>query len=198
MEVIRSHSTVLHSRWEGRELCLRPMMDTHLPLLYEWNTRQEVLFWCEGDDILAQSEEDVRGIYGSIARQAYMFILYVDGTPVGDCWIQEMNLPEILESHNGKAIKRIDLTIYEKALWGKGLGGQALKMLVSFGFQACKADLIYAITEDYNIRCQRCIQRCGFQLERRMEHPPTSKGSAELCYVMTRDMFLGGRDAQEE
>lgn len=46
-----------------------------------------------------------------------MFILNVNGTLAGDCWIQDRNLSQITESHEEKEIKRIDLTIYE--VWKK-------------------------------------------------------------------------------
>ncbi len=190
MHVIRSHNTVLYIKRGEFEIRLIPMRDEHLPLLYEWNTRTEVLYWCEGDDVLTNSEQDVRNIYGSISQKAHMFIIVVNGTPVGDCWLQNMNLSQINEEYCGKNIKRIDVTIYEKTLWGKGVGRQIIRMLLEFGFHEQKADLIFAITEDYNIRCQKCIERCGFTLERKIAHPPTSKGAYEHCYTLPRETFM--------
>lgn len=54
MSIIRSHNTVLGGKQQERDIRLIPMTDTHLPLLYEWNTRSEVLYWCEGDDVLTK------------------------------------------------------------------------------------------------------------------------------------------------
>lgn len=66
-------------------------------------------------------------------KRTYMFILNVNGTLVGDCWIQDRNLSQITESHEEKEIKHIELTIYKKALWER-LGKPNLEKLVPFGF----------------------------------------------------------------
>ena len=189
MSIIRSHNTVLGGKQQERDIRLIPMTDTHLPLLYEWNTRSEVLYWCEGDDVLTNSEEDVRNIYSSISHKAHMFIIVANGIAVGDCWLQDMNLSEINQEYCDKNTKRIDATIYEKRLWGKGIGRLVVQRLLEFGFKEQNADLIFAITEDYNIRCQKCIESCGFSFERKIAHPQTSKGLYEYCYAMSKEQF---------
>lgn len=85
--------------------------------------------------------------------------------------------------------KRIDATIYEKRLWGKGIGRWVVQRLLELGFKEQNADLIFAITEDYNIRCQKCIESCGFSFERKIAHPQTSKGLYEYCYAMSKEQF---------
>lgn len=189
---INSHSTVLSREAGGFFVELLPMTDGHLPLLYAWNQMPEILYWCEGDDILTHSEEEVREIYGGVSEHAFMFIIRVDGAPVGECWLQDMNMPLILRKYPDKTVKRIDMTIYDKSLWGKGLGREIIAMLLDFGFTQCGADYIYAMPEDYNERSQRCAAAAGFILDEVEEHEPTTKGKYTYYNVMSKELFAEG------
>ena len=191
MEIIKSHHTTLTLEAGQRHIMLLPMTDAHLPLLYRWNQRTSVLYWCEGDDVAANAPEDVDKIYGGISKKAVMFIIDVNGLPVGECWLQEMNLPELVKKHPQKNVKRIDVTIYEEAYWGMGLGAAINAALMRYAFENMKTDLIYAITEDYNIRAQKCLLKSGFSLDEVLEHEETAKGKQEYCYVISREKYCG-------
>ena len=117
-------------------------------------------------------------------QRTYMFILYVNGTLAGDCWIQDRNLSQVTEATGGK---RSNASTLQFMKFGKSLGGQTLNKPVSFGFWMCETDLIYAIAKEYTSRCQSCIQRYGFQLERRTARPSALKGYA---YSMMQDVLL--------
>ena len=190
MAIIEAHNITFSKSFQNHCIQLVPMTDAHLPILYEWNQMADVLFWCEGDDVVTNSPGDVDGIYGSISQKAHMFIITIDATPVGDCWLQELNLSELLAKHSGKNAKRIDVTIYDKSLWNKGVGRCVNAMLLEFGFRQQSADLVYAITEDYNERAQQCIQKSGFTLDEIIAHDETSKGKAEYCYILTREAYM--------
>lgn len=189
MNIIQSHDVTLTGKTDHFCIQLIPMTDQHLPLLYKWNTRSEVLYWCEGDDVVTNTEEDVRGIYGSVSQSAFMFMICVDGVLIGEGWLQDMNLPVIKEKHAGKNVKRIDMAIFEKEFWGKGIGSVVNQMLLEFGFSQRNADLIYAITEDYNLRAQKCLTKSGFIFDCQIEHPATSKGKEEDCYFISKEGY---------
>ncbi len=191
MEIIKSHHTTLTLEVGQWRIQLLPMTDAHLPLLYEWNQRTNVLYWCEGDDIAVNAPGDVDSIYGSISKKAVMFIIAVNDLPVGECWLQEMNLPGLVKKHPQKNVRRIDMTIYEEAYWGRGLGAAINAMLLRYAFENSKTDLIYAITEDYNIRAQKCLVKSGFSLDEVLEHEETTKGKQEYCYVISREKYCG-------
>lgn len=169
---------------------LVPMTDSHLPQLYEWNKMSDVLYWCEGDDIVTNEPDAVDSIYGGVSKKAYMFIITVNSQPIGDCWLQEMNLPVLKEKHPHKNVKRIDVTVYYETFWSRGIGSLVNSMLLDFGFNQCDADMVYAITEDYNLRAQKCIQKSGFVLDAELEHNPTAKGKYEYCYLLSRQDYL--------
>jgi len=66
--------------------------------LLKWNNDPEVLFFAESDDIASYNLEQVQEIYCSVSQNAFCFIIEVDGTPIGECWLQQMNLDRILRS----------------------------------------------------------------------------------------------------
>lgn len=190
MNVIKSHGITLTKGIGQYHIELVPMTDSHLPLLYEWNKKSDVLYWCEGDDVATNEPDDVDGIYGSISEKAYMFIITVNAQPIGDCWLQDLNLPELKRKHDQKNVKRIDITIYDKAFWSKGIGALTNSMLLEFGFLKCNVDMIYAITEDYNLRAQNCLLKSGFMLDLILGHNETSKGKSEYCFLINKQEYI--------
>ena len=98
-------------------------------LLVKWNSDPEVLYFSDGNDVDSYSLEEVQVIYRGISQNAFMFIIEYGGRAIGECWLQEMNLPRILERYADKDCRRIDLVIGEKKLWGKGLGMETIRLL---------------------------------------------------------------------
>ena len=190
MAIIKEHSITINKNFNNQCIKLIPMTNEHLPILYEWNQMPDILYWCEGDDVVTNSPDSVKGIYGSISQKAYMFIITIDDTPVGDCWLQDLNLSELIEKHRNKNAKRIDVTIYDKSLWNKGMGRFVNSILLEFGFMQQNVDLIYAITEDYNERAQKCLLKSGFELDEVLEHDETSKGKSEQCFLITKEIYM--------
>ena len=54
MAIIRTHDITLYDK---DNIILKPLSDEHLPLLYQWNSDVEVLFWAEGDDVFEAYDE---------------------------------------------------------------------------------------------------------------------------------------------
>src|SRR5437773_10285833 len=101
------------------------MTEDDWPLLYAWNNDPEVLYYSEGGDVTSRSLEDVQRIYRTISQAAFCFVMEVDGRPIGECWLQEMNLQSISNQFPGRDLRRIDLAIADAALWGHGYGTRA-------------------------------------------------------------------------
>ena len=103
---------------------------------------------------------------------AFMFIIEFEGEPIGECWLQKMNLRRILEKYPGRDYRRIDLAIGEKELWGKRLGTETISLLTEFGFESEKAELIFACdVSDYNPRSRRAFERVGYVADAAIESP---------------------------
>ena len=133
---LREHETVLR----GEKVVLRPMTEGDWDILLKWNSDPEVLYFSEGDDVTSYSLEDIQGMYRGVSQSAFCFVIELDGRPIGECWLQRMNLKRILKRYPGQDCRRIDLMIGEKDLWGRGLGTDVIQTLTGFGFEEEGAD----------------------------------------------------------
>jgi len=86
----------------------------------EWETDPEIIHWADTGIVASRTVEEVRQIFRTVSQHAFCFIVEFDGRPIGDGWLQEMNLEKILRSYPGLDCRRIDLVIGEKDLWGRG------------------------------------------------------------------------------
>jgi len=136
---LRGHDVTLR----GAGIALRPMTEGDWDVLLRWNSDPEVLYFAEGDDVACRSLEEVQEIYREVSQTAFCFIAEFDGEPIGECWLQKMNLERILKKYPGRDCRRIDLTIGEKELWGQGNGTEMIRLLTRFAFEEEKADMVF-------------------------------------------------------
>jgi len=188
--IIQSHDVTLYGG-NDHDIILRPLCDDHLPLLYKWNADPEVLYWTEGGPDIKRSydAETVHKIYGGPRDRVMYFLVEVDGVPIGECWLQRMNVQEILDLYPGKDVRRIDMMIGEKAYWGKGLGTAFVNMLIDYAFYGEGVDVMHCFAEDYNVRSCKLWERLGFTQAYAFELPPGQKGSIQYHFALTRETF---------
>ena len=122
-ERLRKHWVTL----ERQGVRLRPMSEADWETLYRWNNDPEVLYYAEADDVSGYSMEEMQSIYVTVSRAAYCFMIEVDGRPVGECWLQRMNLARVLALYPEQDCRRIDLMIGEKEHWGRGIGTETIR-----------------------------------------------------------------------
>ena len=156
--------------------------------LLKWNSDPELLYFSEGDDVSSYSLEDIQGMYRGVSQSAFCFVIELDGRPIGECWLQRMNLDRILARYPGRDCRRIDLMIGEKDLWGRGLGTDAIRALTRLGFEEENADMIFGCgIADYNPRSRRAFQRVGYEIDAKIEYPSGRKARYGYDVVMRRD-----------
>ena len=171
MKISEHHITLQHER-----ITLRPMTEDDWEVLLKWNSDSEVLYYAEGAEVKSYTLEQIQDIYRGVCENAFCFIIEFDGKPVGECWLQRMNLDRIIEKYPGIDCRRIDLMIGDKMLWGKGIGTQVIQLLTELGFEEEKADLIFGCDiADYNHASRRAFQKNGYQLDAIMPQPPGMK-----------------------
>ena len=188
MSVIKSHNIILYSGDKNR-IVLRPLSDEHLPLLYRWNADPEVLYWTEGgeDVVRSHDKETVQKIYGVVSQDAFCFLIEVEGVPVGECWLQKMNLKNVLALYDTRVdVRRIDMAIGEKKYWNKGIGSEFIPMVIDFAFNDEHVDVLHCLCEDYNVRSCRMWEKNGFMLIISEELPQPQKGKYQYHYRLTR------------
>ena len=110
---------------------------------------------------------------------------FAEGKPIGECWLQEMNLERILINHPEDDCRRIDLMIGEKDLWGKGYGTEVIATLTDFGFVREKADLIFGCSiADCNARSLRAFKRNGYRQYTQFAQPPGGKAKYDIVVFL--------------
>lgn len=193
MSIIKTHDITLYGG-NDIDIILRPLCDDHLPLLYKWNADPEVVYWSDTGNAEVFSEEDIRGIYGSVSENAFCFLAEADGKAIGDFWLQRMNVPEVSAKYPGLDLRRIEATIGEKSLWGKGIGTDILGMLIDFAFYGEHTDMLYCFAADYNIRSQKTLLKHKFVLVAEEDVGGESfRAKKEYHYCLTRQEFIEGR-----
>ena len=184
--IIKPHSIILGDD----NITLRPMSDNDFGILLKWNSDSEVLYYSEGNDVECYNLEDIQGIYGSTSLTAFCFIIEFEELPIGECWLQKMNLNHIIDKYPHLDLRRIDLMIGEKEYWGRGIGTRVVKLLTAFGFESEAADMIFFIPYDYNIRSCRTAERIGYELLGKTEVEDNPKAKFELHYAMTKGNYF--------
>ena len=158
MSIIQSHPVAL----TRANINLRPLTDADLPLLYRWNDDPDVVYWADSGNAERFEPGEVDSMYGYVSQNALCFLAEVEGRPIGDCWLQKMNIKAVQDQYPNLDVRRIDATIGEKDMWGKGIGTEIMKMLIDFAFREENVDVLYCIVADYNERSRRMIERLGF------------------------------------
>lgn len=192
MSIITTHNVILEGNTDKYKIILRPLRDEHLPLLYKWNSDPEVLYWTEGGEDIERSydKETVHAIYGGVSKNAFCFLIEVDDQAIGECWLQKMNLRDVIKLYPALDVRRIDMAIGEKSFWGKGIGTKFIEMLVKFAFYEEEVDVLHCFAEDYNVRSQRVWLKNGFKLVRTDELKQPQKGTKQYHFALSREEFL--------
>jgi RimJ/RimL family protein N-acetyltransferase len=161
-------------------------------IIQPWESDPEVLYYFDGDWIDDRELETTQMIYRGVSQAAFMFIAEFETRPIGCCWLQKMNLQRILVRVPGKDLRRIDLAIGEKELWGKGLGTEMIRALTEFGFERERCDAIFGCgVADYNPRSRRAFEKNGYAVFQETPQPEGSKAKIEYDLMLTREAYLG-------
>ena len=177
---LATHQITLH----GSRIRLRPLTEADWPDLFRWNSDPEVLYFSEGDQVQAYTLPEVQAIYRSVSQSALCFIIESGGRPVGECWLQRMNLERILREYPGQDLRRIDLLIGEKTLWGQGLGTEAIRLLTGLAFDQENADYVFAVdVADFNMRSRRAFEKNDYRLVARNLQPAGAKFNCTLDFL---------------
>ncbi|MDE2769123.1 MAG: GNAT family N-acetyltransferase [Chloroflexota bacterium] len=183
---LRTHQVTLRSGL----VTLRPLTEDDWELVAGWWNDPEIAYYADADDgeyTLAQVQEIVRGI----SQKAYCFVIEFEGWPVGECWLQEMNVQRILDRNPGLDCRRVPLE-NEKAYWGRGIGTATIRLLVEFGFESERADAIFAMEiADYNTRSRRAFERAGFELYDTVAQPAGARARVRHDLVIWSKRHIG-------
>lgn len=163
---LRTHEATL--QWGS--VVLRPLTEDDWDLVHRWWNDPEIASNSDSNES-QYSLRQVQEIVRNISENAYCFVIEFEGRPIGECWLQAMNLERILRRNPGLDCRRIDIEI-EKAYWGRGIGTAAIRLLVDFGFERERADAIFAMdVADDNPRSRRAFEKAGLELYETVSKP---------------------------
>ena len=188
MSCIQTHDVTLHGRCDRHAITLRPASDADIALLQTLNSNPAVLALADpGGDMEPYTEEMVRHIWGKVSPHALCFIVEADGMPIGDCWLQEMNLSRVREIYpQGTDVRRIDMSIGRVEYWNRGIGTAMIHMLMDYAFTQTTTHVLHCICDESNIRSNRVWQKNGF----RLVWQKTDEDEIENHYALTRGEYL--------
>ena len=191
MSCIVTHAVYLRGRCGAGEICLRPASDADIPLLCELNRDPRALIWSSESEE-PYTEEMVRQVWGYVSPMALCFIIEVEGVPVGDCWLQRMNLPQVIARYpEGTDVRRIDMSIGRVEYWGRGVGTAMVELLMEHAFTVDGADVLHCMCDSRNTRSDRIWQRLGFELVWK-----DAPGCYENHYALRREAYLRRKKEQ--
>lgn len=185
MHGLHEHTITL----SGGRVVLRPMTEHDWPLIEAINNNPEVGYFSEDDDWVPYSIERLQEIYRTISQNALMFVIEHGGQPVGECWLQRMNVRRILEEFPGQDVRRIDIAIGATHLWGQGLGSEALRLLVALAFERQGVDLLVCFTGGHNPRSKRAFEKAGLSVLRTVPRPGNPKADFGYDLILTREHY---------
>ena len=175
----------------GERLVLRPMTEGDWYIVQRWESDPDVLYYFDSGWVHSHELEDTQMIYRGVSQAAFVFIAELESRPIGVCWLQRMNLPRLIERFPGKDLRRIDLAIGEKDLWGQGLGTEMIGMLTRFGFETERCDAIFGVgIGDHNPRSRRAFEKNGYTAFCENPQPEGSKAHVEYDLILTREAYM--------
>ena len=143
----------------GEKIILREIEEKDLDLIVKWRNDPEILRWLFS--YLPLNKVKQRKWYEKYlnddTQQTFIIELKEEETPMGTVGLTDIDYKD----------QRADLTIIigEKEYWGKGLGEEALDLLVKFAFNEMNLRKIKALVFSDNERAINLYEKCGFGKE---------------------------------
>jgi RimJ/RimL family protein N-acetyltransferase len=99
---------------------------------------------------------------------------------------------DIFEIDRANGSCAFGITIGEPALWGQGLGTDAVNAIVDFAFGELRMERVWLDTDDANTRAQATYRKAGFTVEGRLRHAWFQDGRYvdDIRMAMLRDEWL--------
>jgi len=120
--------------------------------------RDEELAWLDSSTPEAYSELDVENLLqpdSDGSQETIRFAIEVAGEYVGYCFL--------MNTENPDGIYELGISISNRHYWNRGLGRQAIGLMLQLGFERAGAKEIQLTTNAKNERAIRCFVAAGFR-----------------------------------
>jgi RimJ/RimL family protein N-acetyltransferase len=144
----------------GERVYLSPLVVEHASLWYRWhNDLETALLAASPGHRSPGSEAEFREVIETFIKRKWHPFLIVEAEsdePVGWCALIQV------DPIGRRAM--LAALIGEKEEWSKGLGEDALRLLLDYGFSMLNLNSIELIVHEDNVRAVRCYEKLGFQI----------------------------------
>jgi len=142
---------------KGKLVNLRPLSIKDAPNFCRWFEDEEVTMFISlrgrGAPSLKQEKEWIKKNQRS-KDNAYFCIDTKEHEHIGSVSLMKIDLI------NKNA--EFGISIGHKKYWGQGMGTEATRLMLNYGFKKLKLHRIYLRVIAYNFRAQRTYEKCGF------------------------------------
>ncbi|MBI4329438.1 MAG: GNAT family N-acetyltransferase [Chloroflexi bacterium] len=144
---------------QGATLLLRPKLPEDAERDYAWRTDEE-LARLDAAEPYRGTFEDFRAsyldelAYPSPDSCRFAMVDAATGKHIGNCMYYDLD-------RWGKDAE-LGILIGEKQSWSKGYGEEAVRLLLDHLFGDLSLQRVHLQTLDWNVRAQRCFEKCGF------------------------------------
>jgi RimJ/RimL family protein N-acetyltransferase len=144
---------------QGKLVRLRAYENSDADALFRWFSDEDVTRWLGPPNFPSRAHQErfVEQASASGADAKYFTIETLDGKLVGDCGLR------LIDWKSRKA--EFFITIGEKEFWGKGLGSDALRIVIRLAFDKMNLNRLWLSVLVDNPRAVRCYEKCGFVRE---------------------------------
>jgi RimJ/RimL family protein N-acetyltransferase len=172
---------------QGEKVRLRPMEEGDLPRFVEWLADGEVTQWLAelGTPPTLEEEYEWYERRRGDPESLMWAIETLDGRLVGSTELR-------LEPARRKA--EFGIVIGEKAEWSTGLGTDAVRLIVRYGFEELDLNRVELTTSEENLRAIRCYEKIGFVKEglKRQDRIVKGRFGNTLMMALLREEWAKG------
>ena len=144
----------------GEKVLLRPVRESDIDDRLAIGRHHEFVHMC-GGEALSSPEYPERAVweawYQSSKNDPFCWILEVDGRCIGSAGFHRIS------DSDRSAVYRIG--IFDPRYHSHGIGTEATRLLLEYGFETMGWHRIECKVLDYNKRAIRCYEKCGFRRE---------------------------------
>jgi len=175
----------------GEKVVLRALNRADLPRIWQFNNDLEVELAGGGDPPMPQSLERLQAQFDQDAakggRDNANFAIEADGLVIGTCGLFNSNVTD--------RTCELGIGIGDKAYWGRGYGGDAVRLLVDYAFRYRNMRKVFLRVWGNNERGIRSYRAVGFVEEGRLRRHVWSAGQyVDLVYMgVLREEWMGDR-----
>ena len=169
-------------RLEGERVTLRPVALEDHPAILCWQNDPEVAWWMDYEQTFTL--EDIHESEARAVVEGHPFVIEFTGRPIGRIGLNGFS------ERDGTC--SLYIFIGERDVWSMGLGTDAMRLLLRWGFDAFDLYLVQLWSLATNARAIRAYEKVGFRVDgvlRERSAKTDGKRYDRTFMSITRDEF---------